>query len=36
MDVYVWEVLRRDQGLSRIETQDAIQETVSTLLERGQ
>ena len=35
MDVYVWKVLRRDQGLSRIETQDAIQETVSTLLERA-
>ncbi len=35
MDVYVWKVLRRDQGLTRAETQDAIQETVSALLERG-
>jgi len=35
MDVYVWKLLRRDQGLTRIETRDAIQETVSVLLEQA-
>ncbi len=35
MDVYVWKVLRRDRGLSRGDTEAAIQEAVSALLEWG-
>jgi AcrR family transcriptional regulator len=33
MDVYVWKVLRRDRGLTRGETEIALQEAVSALLE---
>jgi len=33
MDVYVWKVLRRDRELSRDETESAIQEAVSALIE---
>jgi AcrR family transcriptional regulator len=36
MDVYVWKVLRRDRGLSRSETEKAMREMVSALLEGGQ
>lgn len=36
MDVYVWKILRRDRALSRPETQKAIREMVSPLLERQQ
>jgi AcrR family transcriptional regulator len=32
-DVYVWKVLRRDRGLSRSETEAALHEAVSALLE---
>lgn len=35
MDVYVWKVLRRDRGLSRRETEAAIHEAVSALLDLG-
>ena len=35
MDVYVWKVLRRDRGLSRAETEAAVREMVSALLEGG-
>jgi len=34
-DVYVWKVLRRDRGLSRVETQAAMLEMVESLLERS-
>ncbi|MHB8614122.1 MAG: TetR/AcrR family transcriptional regulator [Candidatus Dormibacteraceae bacterium] len=34
MDVYVWKILRRECGLSRPETEKAIREMVSALLER--
>ncbi len=33
MDVYVWKVLRRDRGLSKVETEFAMREMVSALLE---
>ena len=33
MDVYVWKVLRRDRGLSKAETEVAMREMVSALLE---
>lgn len=33
LDVYVWKVLRRDRGLSKVETEFAMREMVSTLLE---
>jgi AcrR family transcriptional regulator len=33
MDVYVWKVLRRDRGLSMMETESAIRDMVSALLE---
>jgi AcrR family transcriptional regulator len=36
MDVYVWKILRRDRKLSRSETEKAIGEMVSALLERWQ
>jgi AcrR family transcriptional regulator len=36
MDVYTWKVLRRDRGLSKLETELAIREMVSTLLEGSQ
>ena len=36
MDVYVWKVLRRDRGLSRKETETAVREMVSALLEGDQ
>jgi len=35
MDVYVWKVLRRDRGLTREETETAVREMVSALLEGG-
>jgi len=35
MDVYVWKVLRRDRGLSRAQTEVAVREMVSALLEGG-
>jgi hypothetical protein len=34
MDVYVWKVLRRDRGLSRVDTERSMREMVSALLER--
>jgi len=34
MDVYVWKVLRRDRGLSVMETESALREMVSALLLR--
>ena len=34
MDVYVWKVLRRDRGLSRMETENAMCEMVAALLLR--
>jgi hypothetical protein len=33
MDVYVWKILRRDRGLGRPETEKAIREMVSALLD---
>jgi len=33
MDVYVWKILRRDRGLRRSETEKAIREMVSALVE---
>jgi hypothetical protein len=33
MDLYVWKVLRRDRGLSKIETEVAMREMVTALLE---
>lgn len=33
MDVYVWKVLRRDRGLGKDETEFALREMVSALLE---
>src|SRR5262245_60105148 len=33
MDVYVWKVLRRDRGLSRMETEHAMREMVAALLQ---
>jgi AcrR family transcriptional regulator len=35
MDVYVWKVLSRDRGLSRAQTEAAMREMVSGLLEGG-
>ena len=36
MDVHVWKVLRRDRGLSKAETEVAMREMVSALLEGDQ
>jgi len=33
MDVYVWKVLRRDRGLNKAETENAIREMVAALLQ---